>query len=109
MNHQDSILLGVKLLFALLALGAVALFIVRPIWRMLVRTEEAELVMKPFEPPPESELEIPVDGFNTGRKLSRNEIIEELRADPRKTALLLQQWMKEKKPSRGGDPSPKRR
>src|SRR5262245_41719421 len=97
MTTEESILLLVKTLFALLALGAVGWFVVLPIWRMLRRTEDVELVLKPFEPPPEEELQIPVDGFNTGKKLSRQELIDELRADPRRTALLLQSALRDKK------------
>lgn len=110
MTTEDSILLLVKTLFALLTLGAIGWFVVWPIWRMLRRTEDVELIMKPFEPPPEEELQIPVDGFNTGKKLSRQELIDEFRADPRRTAMLLQTALREKAPQRGSPAaSPKKR
>jgi flagellar biosynthesis/type III secretory pathway M-ring protein FliF/YscJ len=109
MTLEDSIVLAVKSLFAVLALGAVVWFVVLPVWHMLRRTEDVELVMKPFEPPPEEELQIPTDGLNTGRKLSRDELLEELRADPRRTAMVLQQLLRDK-PRPGGktDPAKKR-
>src|SRR5262249_3355047 len=110
MTTEESILLLVKTLFAALTLGALAWFVVLPIWRMLRRTEDVEMVMKPFEPPPEEELQIPVDGFNTGKKLSRQELIDEFRADPQRTAMLLQSALRDKTPQRGGPAaSPKKR
>jgi hypothetical protein len=110
MTSDASILLLIKTLFALLALGAIGWFVVLPIWRMLRRTDEVEMVMKPFEPPPEEEIQIPTDGFNTGRKLNRQELLDALRADPRRTAMLLQGALREKTPQRGGptDSSKKR-
>jgi hypothetical protein len=109
MTSEASILLVVKTLFALLALGATFWFVVLPIWRMLRRMEEVEMVMKPFEPPPEEELQIPVDGLNTGKKLSRNELIEELRADPQRTAMLMRDMLREKKRPGGGSAPAKKR
>ena len=107
MTSEDTILVLVKLLFALLAVGAIGAFVVWPIWRMLRRTEDAELIMKPFEPPTEEELQIPVDPFGEGKKFDRNQVIDELRADPRKTAQVLQAWLREKDRRGGGKPSPK--
>jgi len=109
MTSEESILLGIKALFALLALGAMGWFVVRPILRMLRRTEDAELIMKPFEPPPVEEIEIPVGGFNTGKKLNRKELIEELRADPQRTALLMREMLREKDRPRGGSTPAKKR
>lgn len=105
MNPQELTILAVKLVFALLGVAAVVAFVILPIWRMLHRTEDAELMMKPFEPPPEEEIQIPVDDLNGGRKLTRNEMLEDLRADPRRAAMVMQKWLREKKRP-GGRPTP---
>ena len=107
MTPQDQIVLGVKFLFVLLGLAATVLFVVLPIWRMLRRTEEVELVMKPFEPPPEAELQIPVDDLNRGKKPDRKELLEELRADPTRTAQVMKAWLREKNRPGGRAAPPK--
>jgi flagellar biosynthesis/type III secretory pathway M-ring protein FliF/YscJ len=107
MTSQDLTVLGIKLVFALLGLAATVAFVVLPIWRMLRRTEDVELVLKPFEPRPEEELQIPVDDLNRGRKLDRKELLEELRADPTRTAQVMKDWLREKNRPGGRPPPPK--
>ncbi len=107
MEFQDQTVLAIKLIFALLGVAAVVAFVLLPIWRMLHRMDEAEMLMKPFEPPEEEELQIPVDGLNTGRKRDRNELLEDVRADPRRAALVMQQWLREKKSGARPAPPPK--
>lgn len=105
MTPQEAIVAALRLLFALLALAALAAFVVLPIWRMLRRTEEVEQVLKPFEPPPEEEIQIPVEEGAPGRKRTREEMIAELRADPMRTAQAVKQALREKR----GGPAPARK
>lgn len=82
-------------LFAIAAVAVLAVYIVRPLVRMLRRQPDAELVTPDFSHLLEGEeLEIPSEG-EAG--FDRDSAITQARADPRATAILVQRWLKERR------------
>jgi len=92
---QAALILLVKVLFAGLAVVAVAVFLVRPVLRMLRTRPDPALLSPTFELPEEEpeELEIPADQA----KPDRHAILEHARGDARQTALLVSRWLRERK------------
>ncbi len=82
--------------FALLAVGAIVVCIVVPLLRFLRQKPDAELMTPDYASllDSEEELELPADdehGFD------RSAAISQAREDPRATAVLVQQWLRQRK------------
>ena len=85
----------IKLLFTLGVIFAIFWFVLRPLVRTWQQQPDAEAMMPKLPDVPEEELQIPTDPAGR-RKLSRIEMINELRADPTRTAMVLKRWIAEK-------------
>jgi flagellar biosynthesis/type III secretory pathway M-ring protein FliF/YscJ len=100
MPSEASIVVVIKLLFAVLSVAALVAFVIRPLLRMIRTGPDAD-VLNPYAklPPPgeeeEAELEIPTGGDR--EKPDRAEILDMARKDPREVATLIQRWLREKK------------
>jgi len=93
---QDSIILMIKGLFVLMALGALYLVALRPLVRLLREKPDIELLTPtlPDRLVEEEELQIP-EKLGTGP--NRQQMLEAAKADPRNTAMMVSRWLKEKK------------
>lgn len=96
MQGTDSAILGIKLVFSLVAVVLILFVVVRPIWRMLRTKPEildslSTLAQMPLEE--DGELEIPTGDD----KPDRLGMIDSARSDPARTARLVSQWLKERK------------
>jgi len=89
----------VRMAVAAGVIGALLWFVVRPLWHAWQQQPDAERLMPKLPPPPEEELQIPVDPEHRP-KPDRSEIIRQARADPMHTAMVLRQWIQEKKAQR---------
>lgn len=93
---QDSVLLLLRLLFATVSEIVVAVFVVRPILRVLRQKPDFDLLIPDYTQALEGEeLEIPQE-IEQGTP-NRADLIAEARADPQKTAMLVQRWLKQRK------------
>lgn len=94
---QEAVLLTIKLMFAGASLVIVAIFVVRPIVRMLREKPDVDLLMPEFNPLAEDaqELEIPEDP--AGKSVGRSEMIQSARDNPHDTALWVQRWLRDRK------------
>ncbi|HKI99752.1 MAG TPA: hypothetical protein VKB51_14855 [bacterium] len=92
MSH-DALLLLLRWLFAILAVIAVAVFIVRPLLSMLRRKPDIDFSVPDYTMEGE-ELEIPTE---KEEEFNRNTAIQQARADPQATAMMVQRWLKQKK------------
>lgn len=95
MAGHDFTIVGIKVAFALAAIILIAVYLVRPVLRALRARPDFLDSMTRYDLPTEeeSELEIP-----TGEaKADRGTMIEQAKADPRTTAALISQWLKQKK------------
>ena len=93
---QDAVVWTLRLLFAGLALGAVALFVVIPMVRLLRQKPDISLLTPDFASQlEEEELEIPTD-CQPGMP-DRQELVRQLKKDPRQAALMIQSWLKQRK------------
>ena len=93
---QDSVLLLLRLLFATVSVVVVAVFVVRPILRVLRQKPDLDLLIPDYTQALEGEeLEIPQE-IEQGMP-NRADVIAEARADPQKTAMLVQRWLKQRK------------
>ena len=99
MDALVALALTIKLGFAASVVAALVWFVFRPLFHAWQQQPDPEQWMPKLPPLPEDELQIPVDP-NGNPKPSRQQIIEKARADPRQTALLLQQWIRSKKTER---------
>ncbi len=92
---QTAVLMLLRWFFASLAVLAIALYIVRPLLRMVRHKPDVSFSIPDYtQTLDEEELEIPSEeeaGFD------RNAAITQARADPRATAMLVQQWLKQKR------------
>ena len=101
MADHSGVLLLIKGAFVLGAVVVVLIFVVRPMVRVLSAQPNLDALMPSFQIPDEEELQIPTGGKAV--KASRDQIIKELRSDPRRTATLVQQLLRDKgKDSAGG-------
>jgi len=92
---QTAVLMLVRWLFAGLAVAALVLYIVRPLLRMVRHRPDVSFEIPDFtQRIEEEELELP-NAEEAG--FDRNAAITQARADPRATALRVQQWLKEKR------------
>jgi flagellar biosynthesis/type III secretory pathway M-ring protein FliF/YscJ len=94
MSH-DALLLLLRWLFALLAIAAVLVFVVRPLLHMLRRKPDMDFSVPDFSRLEGEELEIPTE--KEEGEFDRSAAIQQARADPQATALLVQRWLKQKK------------
>ena len=96
MSGTDTAILGIKLAFSLAAVILILVVVVRPVVRML-RTKpdflDAFQQMNQMPIEEDEEFQIPVDGA----KPDRMTMLEEARADPNKTAMMVSRWLKDKK------------
>lgn len=96
MSGTDTAILGIKLAFSLAAVILILVVVVRPVVRML-RTKpdflDAFQQMNQMPIEEDEEFQIPVDGG----KPDRGAMLEEARADPNKTAMMVSRWLKDKK------------
>ena len=92
----------IKLVFTLSVIFAIVWFVLRPLVRTWQQQPDPEAFMPKLPDTEGEELQIPEDPAGR-RKPTRNQMIDELRADPTKTAMVLKQWIGEKqKPERKG-------
>ncbi len=91
---QDAIVSLVKLFFAGLVVLAVAMFLVRPLWRLLTTRPDESLLVPTFNALGEEEEELQIPSEEKG--LDRGAVIEQARGDPRLTAQFVSQWLKSK-------------
>ena len=85
----------VKFAFAAGVLAALAWFVFRPLFRTWRQQPNPEDLMPKLPDLPDEELQIPVDP-NDRPKPTREQMLTALRSDPRATALLLQQSIRQK-------------
>lgn len=83
----------VKLLFAAGVLAALVWFVLRPVIRSWREQPDPDALMPKLPDIPDEELQIP---SASGEKPGREEMLRQARADPRRAATVLQQWLKEK-------------
>ena len=92
---QDTLLMLLRGLFAVAAVVAVGVYVVRPVVRMLRQKPDVDLLTPTWEDRLEGEeLEIPTEaegGFD------RNAAIRKAREDPHNVALLVKNWLKQRK------------
>ena len=94
MRNQELVIAAIKGLFALLALLATALFVVRPMLRHLFHPVDTSFLNPTLHTPTEGEeLEIPA---GPAPKKDRHAMLDDLRRNPRETAARLRQWIKER-------------
>jgi flagellar biosynthesis/type III secretory pathway M-ring protein FliF/YscJ len=96
MSGTDTAILGIKLAFSLAAVILILVVVVRPVVRMLRTKPEfldafQQMNQMPIEE--DEEFQIPVDG----EKPDRMTMLDEARADPNKTAMMVSRWLKDKK------------
>ena len=93
----EAVIFSIKLIFAFLILLGVVLFLVRPVVRMWRDRPDIDLLMPDYSGLAEEqeELEIPTD--EDAGKPDRTSMIRKAQEDPRTTATLVQQWLKQKK------------
>jgi len=94
----EGLLVILKFVFALVALVAIAVVVVRPILRMIREKPDISMMTPDYGSlldEEESELQIP-EGMGQD-KADRSEMIQQARADPHTTSVLIKQWLKEKK------------
>lgn len=94
MSGTDTAILGIKLVFSLAAVILVIVVMVRPVVKML-RTKPDILdtfQMAQLSIEEDEEIQIPVDG----EKPDRMTMLDEARADPNKTAMMVSRWLKDK-------------
>jgi flagellar biosynthesis/type III secretory pathway M-ring protein FliF/YscJ len=103
MGSLESMTTLVKLVFTVGVFAAILWFVVRPLIRTWQQQPDAQALMPKLPDLPEEELQIPSDP-NERRKPDRNQMINELRADPQKTAMVLKQWIAEKERGRKRKP-----
>ena len=96
MQGTDAAILGIKLAFALVAVVLILVVIVRPVWRMLATKPDfidSLTQMEQFPIEEDAELEIPTEG----EKPDRLSMIQNAKDDPARTAMLVSQWLKDRK------------
>ncbi len=95
MASQAAILAIIKLLFAGLAVAALVAFVIVPLVRRLRTGPDPANFMPSYELPEEEldELEIPVGGA----KPDRAAMINMVRDDPRRAAMMVSQWLRTKR------------
>jgi flagellar biosynthesis/type III secretory pathway M-ring protein FliF/YscJ len=96
MSGQDFALFGIKVAFSLAAIILIVVYLVRPVMRSLRSRPDFLESATRFDlrtEMEEDELEIPSENA----KPDRTTMIEQVRADPRKTAVMISQWLKQKK------------
>ena len=96
MEGTDAAIFGIKLAFSFAAVVLIVVVIVWPIWRILRTKPEildtfSQVSQLPIEE--DEELEIPTEGA----KPDRLGMVQAARSDPNRTAMLVSQWLKEKK------------
>jgi len=95
---REWVLTSVKLIFAFGGIVAIVAFVIVPLWRML-RTGPDPDALNPYAKLPdleeEEELEVPIGGDS--RLPARSDLLEMARKDPRLTATMVSNWLKEKK------------
>ena len=97
MTAQDWLLVGIKTFFVLAALVAVVAYVLRPLWRQLREPPDLPDMSPRYDlPEEEDELQVPAGEEGEG-KPERHQVMEMARSDPRRTAMLLSQWLKEKR------------
>lgn len=99
MGTLQTTTLVVRLAIAVAVVGALLWFVIRPLLRAWQQQPDAERLMPKLPPLPEEELQIPTDPAHRA-KPDRSEIIKQARADPMHTAMVLRQWIQEKKSQR---------
>ena len=93
---QDWVLVLIRGVFSLAALVAIYSVVVQPLLRLLRKTPDMEMRMPDYGSMlEEEELEIPTDA--RAGKPDRAAMLNEIRKDPRQTALLVSRWLKERK------------
>lgn len=93
---QELLLTLLRWLFAGAALVAVAVYVVRPVVRMLREKPDADLLTPSWEDKLEGdELEIPTDPEDAD--FDRTAAIRKAREDPQQVALLVQNWLRQRK------------
>jgi flagellar biosynthesis/type III secretory pathway M-ring protein FliF/YscJ len=90
-------MLGViKLIFAGVGIVALVAFVLVPLWRMLRTKPDLDRIIPDYtllDEEEEEELQIPV-----GRqKPDRTQLLNMARSDPRKTAMILSRWLRDRK------------
>ena len=92
----DSVLLVIKILFSVAALVAVFIYAVRPLIRMWREKPDMDLISPDYSQMLEGEeLEIPTE--QESGKPDRTKLIAQLREDPHTAALMVSQWLRERK------------
>lgn len=93
---QELLLTLLRWLFAVAALVAVGVYVVRPVVRMLRRKPDVDLLTPTWEDKLEGEeLQIPTEGEDGG--FDRMAAIRKAREDPHQAALMVQNWLKQRK------------
>jgi hypothetical protein len=97
MTAQASLLLILKIFFALAAVVAMGVFALRPLWGMLTRREEMEQILHPSEASlPEDQEELQIPTALSQQKPDREQMLHTLKTDPVRTAMLMREFIKDK-------------
>ncbi|MDH5752998.1 MAG: hypothetical protein OEZ59_11365 [Deltaproteobacteria bacterium] len=92
----EQVLGMIKGVFVVTTLVALYWFAVRPLLDMLRKKPDMDLLSPDFSQVlEEEELEIPRGG--DPQKLGRSQMLEQAREDPRRTAMLVSQWLKDRR------------
>jgi hypothetical protein len=100
---MDTTLILLKTLFAVGILAVLGWVVVRPLFLVWRQHPDPEAMMPRLQELPEEELQIPSE---PGAKPDRNALIAQARSDPRRTAMIMQQWIRDKGERRGRKPGP---
>lgn len=98
MESQDSVLTFIKLGFALLIVVAMGLFVVLPLIRHWRNRPDMELLVPTYDledDPQDEELQIPTGV--TGSMPDRAGLLDLVREDPQRTAMLVARWIRDKR------------
>lgn len=96
MTGQDRVVFLIKILFALLAVASIGFYLILPLIRSIrTRPEVPDLQLPDSTTIPEDEVELQIP--EDGEKPSREAIVEQALVDPRRTARLVANWIREKK------------
>ena len=95
MSGPDLAIFTVKITFALLAVILILFFLVRPLLRTLRARPDFLDTLQTVQMPIEEDEELQIPSEDS--KPDRSAMVQHARSDPAKAALLVSQWLKEKK------------
>ena len=93
----DSVVLSIKLLFVGLIVIGVALYLIRPVVRMLLRKPDADFRTTDYSALMEEDQELVIPSEEEDGVPDRAHIIQQAKEDPTATAALVRNWLRERR------------